>query len=71
MAGILLHKSEDVNGKRFNVVSQWATPKEVLESFRRTHGVDVQFRQATPEEFEEQAVNQMLSYVATERIIWA
>jgi uncharacterized protein YbjT (DUF2867 family) len=52
VAGLLLADPKSVDGFRVNGVSQWATPREIVDTLGKVSGTKVEFREVSPEEYE-------------------
>lgn len=52
VAGFLLADPKSVDGFQVNGVSEWVTPKEIVETLRKTAGTKVEFHEVSGEEYE-------------------
>lgn len=52
VAGLLLADPQSVDGLRVNGVSQWTTPKEIVDTISSAGGTKVEFREVSVEEYE-------------------
>lgn len=52
VAGLLLAEPKSVDGIHVNGVSEWTTPGEIVSTLSKTSGTKVEFREASPEEYE-------------------
>lgn len=52
VGGILLQDPQSVNGKYINMVSQWRTPREIVDTISAVSGTKVEFRSVPAEVFQ-------------------
>lgn len=52
VAGLLLADPKSVDGFHVNGVSEWTTPKEIINTLSKTAGTKVEFQEVAPEEYQ-------------------